>query len=104
MRIIWTHLAKNSYREILTYLDSVWTKKELKKFNDLTNQVIDKIHTQQITFPLVEEDLSIRKAVIHKNVSLFYTEDLKNNETYLLTFFDNRMNPKTLQKLLKKES
>jgi len=40
---------------------------------------------------------NIRKAIIDKNNSLFYQVDKKNRRIYLLTFFDNRQNPKKLK-------
>ena len=55
----------------------------------------------QVVHPFANEKLGIRKGKIHKNVSLFYKEDKENNKIYLITFFNNRMNPEALRKLLK---
>lgn len=101
MEIIWTRLANITYREVFENLDWRWTKKEMIRFRDLTDEVLEKIKTEQVIHPFANETLGIRKAKIHKNVSLFYKEDKENNTIYLITFFNNRMNPKTLKKLLK---
>ena len=74
----------------------------MKNFKDLTNSLLKKVKNDQIVHLYANEKLGIRKGIIHKNVSLFYREDRKNNKIYLVTFFNNRMNPKTLKALLKK--
>jgi hypothetical protein len=73
----------------------------MKNFRDLTNELLEKVKNEQIVHLYANEKLGVRKGVIHKNVSLFYREDRKNNKIYLITFFNNRMNPKTLNKLLR---
>lgn len=100
MEIIWTRLAKITYKEVLENLHLRWTKNETKNFIVLTNDLLEQIKNLQIVCPFVNEKLGIRKGFIHKNVSLFYKEDRKNNTIYLVTFFNNRMNPKELNKLL----
>lgn len=102
MEVVWTKLARITYLEILENLKKRWTKKEMKEFKDLTNSLLEKVKKEQIVHLYANEKLGIRKGIIHKNVSLFYREDIKNNIIYLVTFFNNRMNPKTLKELLKK--
>lgn len=101
MEIIWTKLANITYLEVLHNLNQRWTKKELKSFNILTNNLLDKIKNKEVTHLFVNEKLGIQKGVVHKNVSLYYKEI--NNKIYLITFFNNRMNPNTLKELLKKQ-
>jgi hypothetical protein len=101
MEIVWSKLALITYKEIFENLQFRWTKKEMRKFRDLTQSLMQKIATQQITCPVVNEKLSIRKAVVHKNVSFYYREDISVQKIYIITFFNNRMNPKTLNKLLR---
>ena|SRR5690606_15619695 len=101
MEIVWTRLANITYKEVFENLEWRWTKKEMRNFRDLTNELLEKVKNEQIFHPFANEKLGIRKGKIHKNVSLFYKEDRKNNKIYLITFFNNRMNPKTLKKLLK---
>ena len=103
MEIVWTRLAKITYLEVLEDLKLRWTKKEMTSFNNLTNDLLDKIKAGQITCPYANEKLGIKKGMVHKNVSLFYKEDKENKKMYLVTFFNNRMNPETLNKLLLKK-
>ncbi len=100
MEIIWTRLANNTFSEIFENLDFRWTKKEMRDFKDLTDSMLEKIKNEKIIHSFSIKKTEIRKAFIHKNVSLYYKIDNKNNKVYLLTFFNNRMNPETLQKLL----
>ena len=48
MEVIWTKLAKITYIEVLENLKEHWTKKEVKQFRDLTNDLLIKIKEQQI--------------------------------------------------------
>tara|TARA_R110002050_G_scaffold266251_1_gene407578 strand:- start:221 stop:529 length:309 start_codon:yes stop_codon:yes gene_type:complete len=102
MEIVWTKLASVTYKEVFENLEWRWTKKEMKNFNDLTNSLLEKVKNKQVVHPFGNKKLGVRKAIVHKNVSLFYKEDRNNNKIYLITFFNNRMNPKTLKELLNK--
>ncbi|MGH1385064.1 hypothetical protein [Kordia sp.] len=102
MEIIWTKLAKITYIEILENLTKRWTKNELVSFNNLTNELLEKIQNNKIVYPYVNHSLRIHKVIIHKNVSLFYKKDADANKIYLITFFNNRMNPEKLKELLNK--
>lgn len=73
----------------------------MRDFRDLTNELLEKAKKRQVTHPYINKSLGIRKGIVHKNVSLFYKEDKENNKIYLITFFNNRMDPKTLKRLLK---
>lgn len=102
MEVIWTQLAKITYREVLENLKKRWTKKQLKDFRNLTNELLEKIKSEQVVHPFANKKLGIRKGILHKNVSLFYRESKKENNMHLITFFNNRMNPEVLKTLLKK--
>tara|TARA_B110000091_G_scaffold209713_1_gene251329 strand:+ start:2474 stop:2662 length:189 start_codon:yes stop_codon:yes gene_type:complete len=57
----------------------------MRNFRDLTNELLEKVKNEQVTHPFANKTLGIRKAKFHKNVSLFYKEDMKNNIFYLIT-------------------
>lgn len=100
MEIIWSKLAKITYIEILENLIQRWTEREIKNFHSLTNQTLKNIQENKIEHPVIKGHLEVQKCIIHKNVSLFYKKDKTANKIYLITFFNNRMNPETLKKLL----
>lgn len=60
--------------------------------------MLSKIESNQIDFSFANKDFGIQKVVIHQNVSLYFR--IENQKIYLITFFNNRMNPETLNKLL----
>ena len=91
MEIVWTRLAKITFKEVLENLYLRWTKNETKNFIVLTYDLLEQIKNLQIVCPFANEKLGIRKGFIHKNVSLFYKEDRRNNTIYLITFFNNRI-------------
>jgi len=70
----------------------------LRVFKELTDDALSKIKNKQIVFSHANETLKVRKVVLHKNVSLFYKEE--KNTIYLITFFNNKMNPNRLRNLL----
>lgn len=86
MEVVYTRLAKITYLEILKNLDKRWTKKEVKHFIILTNELLDKIKNNQIICPVINEKWKIRRGVIHKNVSLFYIQTHKKEKYIYLPF------------------
>ncbi|MGC1633348.1 MAG: hypothetical protein WA749_14660 [Gelidibacter sp.] len=103
MEIVWTKFAKITYFEILENLEVRWTFKEVKEFHDLTNAVLNKIKLNQVDFPAINVELNIKKAIIHKSISLYFKMESHSERVYLIVFFNNRMNPKTLRKLLRNQ-
>ncbi|MCK5907473.1 MAG: hypothetical protein KAG37_07770 [Flavobacteriales bacterium] len=101
MDIVWTKLALVTYKEILENLNFRWTKKEIKSFIGLTNDMLSSISEERIVHECVNVNLGIRKGIVHKNVSMFYNVDKSNGIIHIITFFNTKMNPKSLMKLLK---
>lgn len=100
MEVVYTRLAKLTYKKILENLKKRWTIKEVRHFIFLTEELLKKIESGQIVGPVINKKLNIRKGIIHKNVSLFYIQHQEEEKIYLITFFNNRMNPETLKMLL----
>ena len=95
--IFWSDEAKKTYADVIEYLDYKWTIKEIHDFIARTDGVLIKLRRNPFLFQQRKNDASIRKAVLHPNVSLLYriTEDQK--VVLLLTFWDNRQNPERLK-------
>lgn len=90
-KIVWSDSAKNSFYEILDFLQFTWGPKQVEDFYDLTDRIIERIAQNPLQFPIY--DSNIYKALIHKNVSLFYEISSNSNQIYLMLFFDNRKKP-----------
>lgn len=89
--IIWSPIAKTSYIEILDFLDENWTMKEIKSFITRTERLLKLISNNPNLFQYSKDSDTFR-CVIVPHVSLFYT--LRNQNIELLTFWDNRKDPK----------
>ncbi len=102
MKIVWTNLAKTTYFNAIDDLYKHWTKTEISNFITRTSIHLDTIKNGLVTHKLIHK--RIRKCIIHKNISLYYTENEVDNEIILIVFYNNKMNPKTLVKLLNKNT
>ena len=100
MEVIWSAKARITYYIVLDYLENHWTKREIIQFSSRTEIVIRAIQKNSGIFPYSHIHKNIRKAIVDKNNSFFYQVDKINKTIFLLTFFDNRQNPKRLKNIL----
>ncbi len=98
MEIVWTRMARITYFEILENLQKYYTKKEIQDFYRLTEENLLQITSGKVYHSVVYPE--IRRVIIHPNISLFYKINEKGNILHLITFFNNRMNPDLIKKLL----
>ena len=89
----WSPTAKITYLQILEYLETNWTKKELKSFIGRTQKVIEYICDRPLLYSYSKEG-NIHKCIVAKKVSLFYR--IEGTEIQLLVFWDNRQSPEKL--------
>ena len=97
MEIIWSARAKITFFKVLDYLEKNWSQKEIIQFYNRTEIVLRTIQMNPGIFPVSHRYKQLRRALIDKNNSFFYQVDSYTNKIYLLTFFDNRQNPKNLK-------
>ena len=96
LKIRWTPEAEDNFASIINYLEHEWTEKEIRKFAKKTQKIILQISNNPKMFKDTGKE-EIRKAVITKQTSLFYHIDDAANLITLLSFWDNRKNPKSLK-------
>ena len=96
MKISWSPEAEATFSAILNYLEEEWSEKEIRNFVAKTNKVINRISRDPKLFIAFGEE-EVRKAVITKQSSLFYSIDNQNEQIILLSFWDNRKNPGSLR-------
>lgn len=82
MEVIWSSKARITFFNILDYLDTNWTKKEIIQFHQRTEIIIRAIRKNPGIFPHSLKHKNIRRAVIDKNNSLFYRIDKINKRIY----------------------
>lgn len=80
LTIKWSEKATANFNDILAYLNEHWTNREVTKFIAKTNSTLTVISYQPFAFK-ASNYKHIRKAV-------------RDTEVYLLSFWDNRMDPK----------
>lgn len=93
MKIRWSQQAKEEYGKILEYLDENWTKKEIENFIGKTESVLNVIRENPNMF-VKSAKKNICKAVITKQNTLYYHIKPNKEEIVLLSFWDNRKDPK----------
>ncbi|PTQ93150.1 plasmid stabilization system protein ParE [Mucilaginibacter yixingensis] len=92
--IKWSPRAKKRYQQVLDYLQENWGDRVVQKFIERTDKVLYTIAAYPYAYEASSEKI-IRKAVIGKQNSVIYRID--NTSIYLLTFWDNRQDPKKLK-------
>ena len=92
-KIVWTDHAFAELKEIITYLESNWTSKEISRLFKKIEKSLAQIVRNPSMYPKTDRRESVRRAVLTRQLTLYYKTD--NNYIYILSLFDNRRNPKT---------
>ena len=94
LQIVWSPVAKQTYLDILDYIETKWTQNESKQFVERTKRVLDTISK----FPkmsVYSAESDTHKCVITHQTSLFYR--IKEEHIDLLFFWDNRKEPEKMK-------
>jgi len=81
-KIFWTDESIRNLEDILAYLKSEWTNKEVDRFKVKLSKQIDIISKNPLIFPVSQYQNRLRKAVLSKHTSVFY--EIKGNQIYCL--------------------
>ena len=90
-KIIWSEESLDNLDSIVDYLDKNWTNKEIFSFFYGVNRLIRIIKDKPFTFPY-SNNLKIRRAVLSKKITLYYT--VLEESVVIISLFDTRQNPK----------
>ena len=90
-RIWWTDESIQNLENILNYIKSNWTEKEVNNFKSRLSRELKIIQRFPTIFPTSEYNSRLRKAVMSKETSLFC--EFKDDIIYLVSIFDSRQNP-----------
>jgi plasmid stabilization system protein ParE len=93
IEVIWSDDAVSDYYQNIDYLLKEWSEKVATEFIEDVDITIDLIKINPELYPLTNH-LEVRKAVIRKQVTLFYK--VSNQNIYLLRFWNTYQNPKDL--------
>jgi plasmid stabilization system protein ParE len=94
-QIFWSEESLTNLEDILDYLQSKWTEKEVVKFKQKLSDQLDIISIFPNLFPASQINPTLRKAVLSKQTTLFYQVDEKS--IYIVYLFDTRQNPDKLK-------
>ena len=95
--IKWTIPGKESYDDIITYLEKEWTEREIKKFVTTANKKLKLIISNPLLFPATSKRKHIHKTVINKQVVLFYRHLKPKQHIEILLFWNTKRNPSKLK-------
>ena len=93
LKIVWTQRAKTTYSIVLDYLVDNWSKREIIQFMNRVELVIQAIRQNPEIFPASTQNKRIRRTIVDKNNSFFYSADRDMNRLTILTFYDQSQNP-----------
>lgn len=85
-----TDQAKDNYQQIKTYLINEFGIEVFNTFSEKFIANLSLIAANPHLFPVFDELKNIRRAVIRKEVSIFYELNEEENEVIILSIFDNR--------------
>ena len=93
--VIWSPLAEKDFESILDYLQLKWNDRIINRFINKVDDNIGLILEDYKIFPIINEELQIRKRVISKQNTLYYRE--KAGKLEVVRLFDSRQNPNKLK-------
>jgi plasmid stabilization system protein ParE len=94
-KLIWSNEALTNLKDIIDYLESRWTQREIKKFAQLLDRQLKLIQDNPLLFSGSEKSNGMRKAVLSKQTTIYYR--IITFEVHIITLFDNRQNPNKLE-------
>ncbi len=94
-KIFWTEEAIHNLEEIIDYLATKWTQREVDNFKKKLLKQIDIIKRNPRMFPVSTFQPRLRKAVLSKQTSIFY--EIGNDVIYLVYLFVNYKNTERLK-------
>lgn len=91
LSVFWTQEAKETFGNIVSYLEEEWGESVAKKFVQKTNRILINIAQQPFIFKPSSINEAIRIGLITRNCSIFY--EVQEEQIRLLFFWDNRQEP-----------
>ena len=96
-KIIITDKAKINIINIFDYLELKWNLKVKTKFAFKLNEMIKLIKINPDIFPISEKNKRLRKCVVTKQSTLYYS--FNSNQIIIVSLFDTRQDPKKIKKI-----
>jgi plasmid stabilization system protein ParE len=91
LKIRWTEEATTNLENIIIYLETNWTSKELKKFFQKLEKQLLLLSLFPEAYPVSLTKKRIHRCVLTKNLTIYYT--IEDDSLVLLSIFDTRQHP-----------
>ena len=93
--IVLSKTAAIKLENLLNYLETEWSNRVKQNFIKKLDNSLTQIQAYPHSFEKSELKPNLYRCVITKQTSLYYKFDVK--KVYIVTIFDNRMNPKKVK-------
>ena len=94
--IEWTSEAERNLNAIFDYLEITWTEREISNFAQKLESDLHMISQNPATFPFYNKEKNVRRCVLSLQTTIYYHEIPSENKVVIITLFDNRRNPNSL--------
>ena len=89
--VVFTNEADDTFYSIGNQILTRWGERDLLNFRRRVYDIVEVISRSPLIFQSVNNNDKIRRAVVHKNCSMFY--EIKEQRIDILFFWDNRQEP-----------
>lgn len=96
LEVIWSIESVNITDQIINYLNSEWSEREVKNFLEALKAFEEIVSFFPEIYPDSQIKKGYRRGVIVKQVSVLYS--VENNRILVHTVFDNRQDPEKLNR------
>ena len=95
-RLLWSEKATIDLQQIIDYLKTSWTEKEIKGFVKRLDKRLNLILINPRLFPKTTHRRNVRRSVLTKHITIYYTTIGKLVK--IVALFDSRQDPRKLIK------
>ncbi|MBD3183537.1 type II toxin-antitoxin system RelE/ParE family toxin [Candidatus Poribacteria bacterium] len=93
--VVFSKRSRNRLEKLLAYLENEWSLKVKSEFIEKLDRCVLQISKHPESCPVSEEFPGLYKFVVTKQTTLYYR--IEEKEIQVITFFDNRQDPKKLK-------
>jgi len=94
-KVVFSKRARRRLEKLLDYLESEWSLKVKNEFIEKLDRCVLQISRHPESCPVSEEFPGLYKCVVTKQTTFYYR--IEEKEIQVITFFDNRQDPKKLR-------
>ena len=96
--ISWTEEALSAFEDRITYLKIHWTEREIANFKKRVSEYLHVLEEEPLIAQKPGKFKNVHMGVILKQVSVIYRVKPLTKHIELISFIDNRQNPKRIRK------